>query len=36
MTDVDDYGDLDEARIFQALDDHDVLFVVVGGSAAIL
>ena len=37
MTDVDDeYGDLDEARIFRALDDHDVAFVVVGGSAAIL
>lgn len=32
----DDYGDLDEARIFRALDDHDVAFVVVGGSAAIL
>ncbi len=32
----DDYGDLDEARIFRALDDHGVAFVVVGGSAAIL
>ena len=32
----DDYGLLDEARIFRALDDHDVAFVVVGGSAAIL
>jgi len=33
---IDEYGDLDEASIFQALDDHDVEYVVVGGSAAIL
>ncbi len=33
---IDDYGDLEEARIFQALDDHQVEYVVVGGSAAIL
>ena len=37
MTDpIDDYGDLDETRIFEALDDHEVEYVVVGGSAAIL
>ncbi len=37
MTDEgDEYGDLDEASIFRALDEHDVAFVVVGGSAAIL
>lgn len=33
---IDDYGDLDETRIFQALDYYDVEYVVVGGSAAIL
>ena len=33
---IDNYGDLDETRIFQALDDHEVEFVVVGGSASIL
>jgi hypothetical protein len=33
---IDEYGDLDETSIFQALDDHDVEYVVVGGSAAIL
>lgn len=33
---LDDYGDLDEVRIFQALGDHGVDYVVVGGSAAIL
>lgn len=33
---IDEYGDLDESRIFQALDDHGVDYVVVGGSAAIL
>jgi hypothetical protein len=33
---IDEYGDLDETRIFRALDDHDVEYVVVGGSAAIL
>lgn len=33
---IDEYGDLDETRIFQALDDHEVEYVVVGGSAAIL
>ncbi len=37
MTDEgDEYGDLDEGRIFRALEDHGVAFVVVGGSAAIL
>jgi hypothetical protein len=37
VTPVDDgYGELDEVKIFGALDDHDVAFVVVGGSAAIL
>ena len=37
MTDAGDgYGDLDEVRIFRALADHEVAFVVVGGSAAIL
>ena len=37
MTDADNgYRRLDEARIFRALDAHDVAFVVVGGSAAIL
>lgn len=37
MSDSDDgYGELDEARIFRALDDHGVEFVLVGGSAAIL
>ena len=30
-----DYGDLDEMRIFQALEDHQVEYVLVGGSAAI-
>jgi len=29
----DGYGVLDEARIFRALTDHDVAFVLVGGSA---
>ena len=33
---TDEYGDLDETRIFQALDDYEVEYVVVGGSAAIL
>ncbi len=33
---TDEYGELDETRIFQALDDHSVEYVVVGGSAAIL
>jgi len=33
---TDEYGELDETSIFQALDDHDVEYVVVGGSAAIL
>ena len=33
---IDEYGDLDETSIFQALDDHEVEYVVVGGSAAIL
>jgi nucleotidyltransferase AbiEii toxin of type IV toxin-antitoxin system len=33
---TDEYGDLDETTIFQALDDHEVEYVVVGGSAAIL
>lgn len=33
---ADEYGDLDVARIFNALDTHDVTYVVVGGSAAIL
>ena len=33
---IDEYGDLDETRIFKALDDHEVEYVVVGGSAAIL
>ncbi len=33
---IDDYGDLDETRIFQALDNYGVNYVVVGGSAAIL
>ena len=32
----DDYGELEETRIFQALDDHHVEYVIVGGSAAIL
>lgn len=37
MTDADnEYGDLDEAGIFEALGDHGVAFVLVGGSAAIL
>jgi hypothetical protein len=36
VNDADEYGELDEARIFRALDDHAVAFVVVGGSAAIL
>jgi len=36
VNDVDEYGELDETQIFQALDDHEVLYVVVGGSAAIL
>lgn len=31
-----DHGVLDETRIFRALDDHQVEYVVVGGSAAIL
>ncbi len=30
----DEYGELDEGSIFQALADHDVEFVVVGGGAA--
>jgi len=33
---IDEYGDLDETSMFQALDDHEVEYVVVGGSAAIL
>jgi len=33
---IDEHGDLDETRIFRALDDHEVEYVVVGGSAAIL
>lgn len=33
---IDEYGALDETRIFRALDDNDVEYVVVGGSAAIL
>ena len=33
---ADEYGELDVTRIFQALDEHDVRYVVVGGSAAIL
>lgn len=33
---IDEYGVLDETRIFQALDEHNVDYVVVGGSAAIL
>lgn len=33
---IDEYGEPDETRIFQALDDHKVDYVVVGGSAAIL
>lgn len=33
---TDAYGTLDETRIFRALDDHEVEYVVVGGSAAIL
>lgn len=33
---ADEYGDLNEIRIFQALHDHQVEYVVVGGSAAIL
>ena len=32
---IDEYGVLDETRIFQALDEHNVDYVVVGGSAAI-
>ena len=37
MSESDDTsGELDETRIFQALDDHGVDYVVVGGSAAIL
>ena len=32
----DDHGDLQEAKIFQALEDHRVEYVLVGGSAAIL
>lgn len=32
----DEYGELDEGSIFQALADHDVEFVVVGGGAALL
>lgn len=35
-TGSDAYGDLDHAGILRALDEHDVAFVVVGGSAAIL
>ncbi|MDE0699866.1 MAG: hypothetical protein OXH61_03965 [Acidimicrobiaceae bacterium] len=31
-----DYGDLDETRIFLAPEDHQVEYVLVGGSAAIL
>lgn len=31
-----DYGYLDETRIFRALEDHQVEYVLVGGSAAIL
>jgi len=30
---ADEYGALDVARISIALDDHDVTYVVVGGSA---
>jgi hypothetical protein len=33
---IDEYGELDETRIFQALDDNHVEYVLVGGSAAIL
>jgi len=33
---IDEYGALDETRIFRALDDNHVEYVVVGGSAAIL
>ena len=33
---VHEYGDLDETKIFQALHEHAVEYVVVGGSAAIL
>ena len=33
---IDEYGTLDETRIFQALDEQRVEYVVVGGSAAIL
>ena len=33
---ADEFGELDETRIFEALNDHDVEFVLVGGSAAIL
>jgi len=36
VSEVDEYGELDETRIFRALDDHWVEYVVVGGSAAIL
>lgn len=32
----DEYGDLDETSIFQALNDHYVEYGVVGGSAAML
>ncbi|MGI9017028.1 MAG: hypothetical protein ACR2HR_07990 [Euzebya sp.] len=34
MTQGDGYGNLDELAIFQALADHDVEYVLVGGSAA--
>lgn len=33
---VGEYSSLDEERIFRALADHDVAFVLVGGSAGIL
>lgn len=37
MTEATDaYGELDETEIFRALDDSDVEYIVVGGSAAIL
>jgi hypothetical protein len=36
VSEVDEYGELDETQIFHALDDHEVEYVVVGGSAAIL
>ena len=36
MSEADEYGELDETRIFRALDDHRVEYVLVGGSAAIL